>query len=60
MVSRRLPNPVETANPAPIPVLHSPLGNTPHNAEDFKQGAQPTELAAYHATDGTLLKIPLC
>ena len=29
-MSRRLPNPVETANPAPIPVLHSPLRNTPH------------------------------
>src|SRR5260370_4622760 len=32
MVSRRLPNPVETANPASIPVLHSPLEKTPHKA----------------------------
>jgi hypothetical protein len=32
MVSRRLPNPVETADPASIPVLHSPLEKTPHKA----------------------------
>ena len=60
MVSRRPPNTVETAYSASIPGLNSPLEDTPHNAEDFKQGARSPELAAYHGTDGTLLKIPLC
>ena len=39
---------------------YSPLENTLHNAEDFKQGAMFEKAADTHAADGTLLKIPLC
>jgi hypothetical protein len=61
MVSRRRPNPVEKANPASIPGPNSPLENTPHNAEDFKQGAPTHEGRSVERTGGgTLLKIPLC
>jgi hypothetical protein len=38
----------------------SHLCSAQHNAEDFKQGARCTEVAAQQGTDGTLLKIPLC
>jgi hypothetical protein len=60
MVSRRPPNPVEKANPAWMPRPNSPLEITPHNAEDFKQGANFGNAADLHNVDGTLLKIPLC
>jgi hypothetical protein len=60
MVSRRRPSPVEKANPASVPGPNSPLENTPHNAEDFKQGAMFEKAADTRAADGTLLKIPLC
>jgi hypothetical protein len=42
-----------------LPVYY-PLENTPHNAEDFKQGAMFEKAADTRAADGTLLKIPLC
>ena len=60
MVSHRPPNPVEKANTAWIPRANSPLENTPHNAEDFKQGAIWEKAADLQVADGTLLKIPLC
>ena len=60
MVSRRRPILSEKANPESIPGPNSPLENTPHNAEDFKQGAMFEKAADTRAADGTLLKIPLC
>ena len=39
MVSRRQPNPVETANPAWTPRPNSPLEKTPHKARVIRDGA---------------------
>jgi hypothetical protein len=60
MVSHDTAKPARRAGAASIPWAHSPLEDTPHNAEDFKQGAMYEKVADARVVDGTLLKIPLC